>query len=417
MKKVLLISYLYPPFNQIGAKRAYFFSKYLSKLGFQVQVLSSELPENFSRWDVDCSTHQVYRIPIRDLRLVRHEKNAVLARFYQFFNDLFSPIDASARIQVEDIDFEQLSKPDIIIATGGPWHSLQIGAGLKKHWPEAKLILDYRDAWNIHDKSVAIDSLNNFGQGLDKLKAAKTLKAEKEALEVADAVIGVTQPIVENVINHPKFKSFNPENYRVIYNGFEANDDEPVYDKNQFIISYTGILRQEQEHELFLKGFEKFMQNPEVNPQDVLLLFVGSDHPRLQHLLAPFKQSSFAKQIEVTPFLDRAEVRKYQDKSSLFINFSYTGKRGIMSGKIFEYLELKKPMLIVSKNDDEMEKLLRMTETGDIGKDVESIAEILGRRYREWKENKIHYQPNAEGMDFFRNDYQVKQLAEFIESI
>lgn len=413
-KNIIIISFLFPPYNQIGARRAYFFSKYLTLLGHKVTVITSELPNEFSKWNVDTSFLDIIRLPIINMNLIKQfQKNS---RVITFFNTIFSPLEAAKRISTANLNFDKISTPDFIIATGGPWHIFELGTSIKNKFKNSKLIFDYRDAWTLYNKEVGIDSLNNFGKGIGKIKEVLMKKKEKKLLSSADAVISITRPVLENVILNPRNKKGIKN--EVIYNGFESFILNKIIKKEKFLIVYPGTIRKEQEHEIFLKGYKLFLDDPNVNSSLVDCYFIGSDHPKLQKLLLPFKRFSYQNNLKVTELIDNEMALNYQKKSSVLLNFGYTGKKGIMSGKIFEYLAIQENILVISKEHDVMEELVRKTGSGKTANSADSVYNILLDWYNEFiAKGYVEYKVNLDEVNFYKFENQVKILNKFLKKI
>lgn len=413
-KNIVILSHLFPPFNQIGAKRAYYFAKYLSELGMTVTVVSAELPEKYSKWEADCSSFDVIRFNKESKNFFSTSLlNGKFGKIFRTINFFLSPIEAGSRI---DFNPNKIEKPDVIFATGGPWQTFEYAVTLKKKYPEAKLIFDYRDPWTITDPNVSLNSLNNFGWGfIGSLKSRLLQKKEIKLLSNADAVTSVTLPVLRNVA--PLKRKQTPT--KVIFNGFDKNDYiKSSFKNNEFWITYTGILRAEQEHTFFLEAIERLFTNNPFLIDKIKFYFIGSDHIRSKDIVSKFRANKFSSNIILTTFVSNQEAKLIQSKSNILLNFSYTGKKGIMSGKIFEYLAIKKPILLISNNKDVMENLINSTNSGEVCSSPIEIEETILSWYKEWElSGLIKYTPNKVEVNKYTYKVQTKSLYDFLITI
>lgn len=413
-KNIVILSHLFPPYNKIGAKRAYYFAKYLSELGMKVTVLSAELPKEYSKWEVDCSSFEVIRFNQTSKNVLPETLlTGKTGKIFRTFNFFLSPIESESRI---DFNPSKVEEADIIFATGGPWQTFEYGALLKSKKPDAKLIFDYRDPWTITDPNVALNSLNNFGWGIiGNLKSKFLQKKEMKLLLNADAITSVTEAVLKNV--DPLITKTTPS--KVIFNGFDKNDCvESSIKKDELWITYTGILREEQEHSFFLEAVELLFTNSPDLVSKIKFNFIGSDHVRSKEIISRFKSHKFSSNFIITTFVSSKEAKLIQSRSDILLNFSYTGKKGIMSGKIFEYLAIKKPILLISNNIDVMEGLVKSTNTGQICSSPSKIEDTILSWYKEWENSgSIQYLPNKDEVNKYTYKVQAKRLYDFINTI
>ncbi len=230
-KQLVLIVYRFPPMGGIGSRRWAKFSKYLSRAGWQINVITTEYPWvdpiNWSDDVENLTGLNVIRLPtgLPPIFLRPKSKSKVFNIGLGLYRRIFFKINREKMY----LDYAGLWAEKLVIfaseyirkegvgnlVVSGPPSSLHLcGALIKAEVPSIRLILDYRDPWsNVHD--VYMKSV-----GCARTKA-QILKDEALALQVADKVVVVTQQMADEL--HQIF-SVAPEKIAVICNGFDRED-------------------------------------------------------------------------------------------------------------------------------------------------------------------------------------------------
>ena len=106
------------------------------------------------------------------------------------------------------------------------------------------------------------------------------------------------------------------------------------------------------------------------------------------------------------------------NSAQLLLQLSYKNKKGIVSSKIFQYMNSGKPILLVSNNEDIMEKIIRETNTGEICKTPEKIADYILNSYSKWENNQtLERKVNKEKLAFYSFKNQVDLLDKIISDL
>ncbi len=93
-------------------------------------------------------------------------------------------------------------------------------------------------------------------------------------------------------------------------------------------------------------------------------------------------------------------------------------ERGIYTGKVFEYLAAKRPILATGGTDDVVKELLNETSAGIDAQSVEDIKSALRKFYAEYKlSGKITYQGNAEKVNKYSYREMAKKFVDVINTI
>jgi glycosyltransferase involved in cell wall biosynthesis len=126
--------------------------------------------------------------------------------------------------------------------------------------------------------------------------------------------------------------------------------------------------------------------------------------------------SNIAKQYGLVPFEISLEKQR-ESQLLLLLKWEDSRERGVYSGKVFEYLAAKRPVLATGGTDDVITELLNETDAGIDAKSVEAIKNALRKSYAEYElGDKISYQGIAEKVNKYSYREIAKQLAEVISA-
>lgn len=233
--------------------------------------------------------------------------------------------------------------PGVIITTGPPHSTHLIGSKLKDRFA-IPWLADFRDPWT---DLFYLKSLPRRAFAIQKDQ-----KLERQVLQAADAVITTT---AKNFHQQLQKKAAKTQKFYTLYNGFDAslfaqNDTKPKNEK--FTIVFSGLLTEHQAYPDFLQSLSGFLlQNPNSNSCCVL---VGS--------IAPKMVAAFARVIPTTNlgYVSHQQAIVQIQQADLLVNFSFeqAGQSSMVSGKLFEYMATRKPILNLGDPQSEAAELL-----------------------------------------------------------
>jgi glycosyltransferase involved in cell wall biosynthesis len=375
MKKVLVITYYWPPSGGAGVQRWLKFSKYLPLSGWEPVILTIDpkyaaypaLDPSLEK-DVPAET-KVYRTKATDwFRLYGSDKSKVpsagfatnkddsfrgkISRFIRgnfFIPDPRRGWNRHAFKKACELIEEEGIKH---ILTTSPPHSTQlIGLKLKKRFPEIKWIADLRDPWtSIYYYELFYPSF--ISRKID-------LHYERSVLENADIITTVGPSLGKY------FESQVPEagnKIKIIHNGYDESDFEKMTGETPkiFTISYTGTISESYP----VDGFVTAVKEVIGKGNDILIRFTGhiSDIQKEN-----FISSLGIRQLEFKPYSDHKTVVRQMLSSSmqLMVLARDPGNRSFLPGKLFEYIASGKPILCLGPIDGDSARIL---ENGSYGK-------------------------------------------------
>lgn len=375
MKKVLIITYYWIPSGGAGVQRWVKFAKYLRDFGWEPIIYTPENPEFPSidhSFEKDISSNiEIIKTPIWEpynvYRKLTHKKDEPINAGFISENkkqgwkeklsiwirgNFLIPdprrfwIRPSVRYLTE---YLQSNSVDAVITTGPPHSMHLIGLGLKKHFPLLPWIADFRDPWTNIDFYKDL----NLTWIADKIHR----RLEKKVVCTADAVVVISQGMKE------EFALMNPKKLQVISNGYDESDiqqGETIMDE-RFSISHIGTLNGARNPQTVWKVLSEICnENPDFKV-DLQIQLVGKvDFSVLEDI----RNFGLEDQLLKIDYLSHKEAIAKQNASQvllLLINQSGNAK-GILTGKFYEYLAAKRPILAVGPTDGDAAKVL--TETG-----------------------------------------------------
>jgi len=427
-KKVLIITYYWPPSGGAGVQRCLKFVKYLPSFGIEPHVYTVENGEYPS---IDHSLEKdipreavVIKQPIWEpyplFKLISGKKkdDKVQAGFISedgkdsFVKKLSVWIRGNFLIPdprrfwiKPSVKFlkKYIKENDIdVVLSSGPPHSMHmIALALKKQFPDLKWIADFRDPWT------DIDFYKDLM--LSKWADKKHHRMEKEVLQTADEIITVGPTLQKDLEN------IRGSKVQLITNGYDEAD-YPVYEgelDKEFTLSHVGSLNKDRNHPALWKVIGGLVNS---NPQfknHLKLQFVG---PVDASLKASLEENNLLSYTEFIPPVSHSSVREYQQRSRvlmLFINRSPNAK-GLLTGKMFEYLAAKRPIIAIGPVDGDVATIFRESNLDDLidFDDQEGMKEFVLNQFEMYIQGKGHI--GSENLKRFSRKALTKELVNFL---
>ena len=364
LKKLLLVSYHFPPDAEVGGLRVQKFAKYLPLYGWEPFVLSVDeryYPrKDFERVkDVNCKVfrtkmmlnpRQTYTAlkslisfatrkkgnPTQGSSAVIDEgavelRERSVSGFKRFILSLlWLPDDRTGWILPAVIRGQVLIKKYGIetLMTTSPPHSVQIIGYLLKRITGCRWVIDFRDAWSLvlGEKRGGVNTIQRW--------------LESKVIRHADVVITATDFVRECYLK--VYPDLPREKFVCIPNGFDLEDmilaktRNPVGDEN-LTISYVGELYIERSPEVFLRAVSDLVRSGKIPLDRLKLRFIGKvrhfGRKSLQTLLSELSLSDIT---EIIDQVTHMKAMEYMVNSKILLVFSPNPFMQPM--KVFEYM-------------------------------------------------------------------------------
>jgi glycosyltransferase involved in cell wall biosynthesis len=401
MNKVLIVTYYWPPSGGAGVQRWLKFAKYLPEFGWEPIILTVD--PQFAAYPVtDYSLNEdipfglkVYTTPATDyFSIYRKDKSKIpaagfansmddtikgkLLRFIRGNFFLPDPRKGWNRYAFKKASDLISSEGIRHVITTSPPHSTQlIGLMIKKKYPEIKWIADLRDPWT---------DIYYYKQFYPTL-LSKWIDAgyEKRVLIKADRIITVgtslknTFSLKENGIEGKSV---------VLTNGYDEDDFKGIESTlpQKLTITYVGTLSDIYPVEGLISALKK-IKNEGI---DFALRFVGSVSGKTRQLILSDIPDSA---VEFLPYVIHSEAVRHMMSSSLLLLIipSHKSNKSIITGKLFEYLATRKPILCLGPADGDAAEIIKECGSGVTldYHDSEKISEYIANidRFPEISDN------------------------------
>jgi len=420
MKKVLIITYYWPPAGGPGIQRVLKFCTYLQEFGWQPVVLTVKEGEYpaldetlLDKLPADCPVYQTAALePFSIYRKMTGQNNAIptfvlteqtSASFAKkaaaFIRGNFFIPDArvgwkpfAVRKGLQVIEQENI---DLIFSTAPPMSGHLIA---KKLAAKSGLswVADFRDPWT--------DVFYYHNLKRTRLAVAVDKKLERSVLQKADAVITVSQTIVD------LFKSKVDNHYHIIANGYDERDfPQTVVEQNDtaFIINHAGHLADNQNPVALWQALQKMIAGCADFVKKLHLDFYGSIHSNVEKSIEKYDLKDFVTFHGYVPHQQIIQANQKADVL-LFVVAQCSYANGILTSKLFDYMGAQKPILGIGPVAGDASKILQQTRAGQMldWNDTQGISNFIQNVFL----GKQQFQ-NAHTIDYQRRNLTYK-LAE-----
>ena len=394
MKRVLIISYYWPPTGGSGVQRWVKFAKYLPLEGWQPVIYTPENPEQLAidktlAAEIPAEAEVIktrivepYEIYKNVLRKSGHSKeavevNPVNAQNKSFLQkaamwvrgNLFRPdprclwIGPSVRFLKK---YLQEHPVDLIVSTGPPQSMHLIGRRLAKE-TGLPWIADFRDPW----------TKIFYFKHLSMTRATEKWheKMEKKVLDEASVVVAVS-PLVQQ-----EFQQMTQTPVELITNGFDECDfDGERYREaeggpdREFCITHTGLFAADGNPTVL---WDVLAEKCVLDEDFRKALKIKTD----DSILTALREAGLERVVEDMGYQPHAVAVDEQRKASLLILplRKEPEYKAVLPGKLFEYLASWRPVLGIGQPDGAMSIILNTTKTGLVldWEDKMSIARFI----------------------------------------
>ncbi|MFN9393311.1 MAG: glycosyltransferase family 4 protein [Flavobacteriales bacterium] len=377
MRRALIISYYWPPAGGGGVQRWLKFAKYLPEFGYQPVIFIPEnadypvLDETLSG-EVHPST-EVIRLPIwepyRTFRKVSAKgdksvsagfirsarKETPITRVAQWLRgNLIIPdarrfwIGPSVRYLCQYLSEHTT---DVIISTGPP-HSMHLIAEAVSRRTGIPWLADFRDPW------VNMDNADKFR--MTRYARARHEFLERRVLRSADSVVTVSWYLSS------QYERIRQRAVCTITNGYDQTDFDgrgrPA-DSGKFIIGHYGTFGEDRNPVALWEALEQLLAEEPALARDLEIQLVG---PTDASVLASASTHRLAGCIRHVPYLSHDTIIDRMRSSAvlLVILNQNTNEEGRVTGKIFEYVASRRPVLGIGSVTSDCARVIRETGCG-----------------------------------------------------
>ena len=377
--RVLVVSMYWPPAGGAGVQRPLKLAGHLADLGHDVHVLAPDDPKWLHRDPTlvpppDVTVHRARnvgprsRLPAEELRgaqgldrALLHAQLALRGLLVPDASVLWALAAASrARTLVRRLGL------DVVLTTSPPG-SVHLAGAAARRLPGVRWVADLRDSIVLH---------SHRSRELRGEARLARLVAER-----ADAIVGASRSIADEM------RALQPRGRVVaIGNGcdFEDFDGLEYRPGNRFRITHAGSFMGRRSPRAFLDALA-------TADGDVIARFAGDFRSTDREYAAAL---GLGDRLQLLPYRSRREALALQrDSDALLLLIPDAGGRGrgVLSGKVFEYLAAERPILACVPTDGEAAALIRDVGAGVVvpPDDVEATAAALAELEAKWRAGEL----------------------------
>jgi len=423
-KKLLIITYYWPPAGGPGVQRWLKFVKYLPDFNVQPIVY---IPENPTYPIIDAALES----EVSEKAVILKNKIFEPYQLASFFSKkntkkISSGIIPNQRKQsflqktllwvrgnifIPDARFLWV-KPSVkylkkyiqennidTIVTSGPPHSLHlIGLQLKQDL-DIKWIADFRDPWTTIGYHKAL-KLSDYAEKKHK-------QLEHRVLNAADTII------VTSKTTKTEFQAITSKPIEVITNGYDVENVAKQSLDEKFTLAHIGSFLSERNPRILWKALKELVkENPDFK-NDFQLKLIGAISQEVLDAISEFKLQDYVLNLG---YVSHQEAVEHQRKSQvlLLIEIDSEETKSIIPGKLFEYLVSERPIIAIGPEDSDFAEIITSTNTGVFFKydEKKRLKALLLEYYNQYKNQNLKV--NAVGLQQYSRKNLTQQLANIV---
>jgi glycosyltransferase involved in cell wall biosynthesis len=419
MRMALFLTYVYPPSPLVGARRPGGLAKYLPEFGWDVVVITTKLPgqtrsadkvietdfrDRLPDWkrrfglDPDQGLHEQVGLPLSTRRKadLPHTRVINLLKAILTFPDSTTGWIPFATEAVRE--FKGLREIDAIITSSPPVTCMLLGRRLKallgKPW-----IADFRDLW--------VDGITH-----SYLKPIEA-QIEKRALAHADALVTVSDEWAARL-----HKRYGDKPVFSIPNGYDPDDfalpAPPLTE--QFTITYTGRLYcGRRDPTPLFRVIRELIDEDSLPATKLRLRFYGPLESWLPSVVHGYRLEDIT---DVHLSVPREQALRLQRESQILLLLGWDDPRetGWHTGKLYEYLGSKRPILTLGGTPGALTQVLAHTKAGVHVQSDRELKDFLVTAYAEFAHNKhVSYQGDADAVAQYTHREMARKFSAVLD--
>lgn len=425
-KKVLIITYYWPPAGGPGVQRWLKFVKYLPDFDIEPIVYIPENP-NYPIVDTQLASEinpniiilknkisEPYKLAgffskkstntISSGIIPNKRKQSFLDKFLLYIRGNFFIPDARVgwvKPSVSYLENYLIANPVDLIITTGPPHSLHlIGLELKKKL-NCKWLADFRDPWTTIGYHKELK--------LTQASKEKHLQLEREVLNSANHIL-VTSPTTKK-----EFSKLTTKSISVITNGYDVEYIEKKPMDSKFSIAHIGSFLSDRNPRIFWKALSELIKENKDFRDDFELKLIGKVSQEILDVISEFKLSDYLNNLGYLSH-NEALIQQKSSQVLLLVEINSDETVGIIPGKLFEYMAAERPILAIGPEDADFAQIIKETNSGTFFtyEQKDEIKEQILKLYDLYKQNELKVY--AMGLQYYSRKKLTEKLANIIKN-
>ena len=427
MKKVLIITYYWPPSGGSGVQRWTKFAKYLPSLGWQCVVYTPENPEMPSvdhslEADIPKETivikrhiteiYSIYRSltgrksSTKEVNPINHQKKSLLQRGMMFLRgNCFIPDPRVSWVRPSTrflVDYLRENPVDVIVSTGPPQSMHLIGRNVSLA-TGIPWVADFRDPWTriFYFKHL---SLSGWAQ-------RKHCRLEQQVLDDATRVVAVS-PLVQD-----EFREMTSTPVSLITNGFDEQDFSSFPEPDGFFnLTHTGLFASDGNPEALWRVLARLCGEDREFSRLLRIRLVGKNDTQI---LDSIRGAGLGDNL-VDRGYQSHDVAVAEQKNATILALPLRKEpeyRATLPGKLFEYLGSRRPVLGIGQTDGAMARVLADTGAGETfeWEDEKGIEIFIRTHWKKYLSGERDFENTQ--IERYSRSSTTRQMAALLEEV
>lgn len=422
-KRVLIVTYYFPPRLHVASLRLRGLAKYLPEFGWAPLILTAALPgapdQRFqviqTPYPGDATSLLKKKLHLRPDKgfqeqvgiplAIRQGKRSFTSKVMTFVKGVIAYPDEQKGWHPfavkTGIELLQEGNFNALISSSGPMVTHLIAKDLKArhHIP---WIADLRDLWT-QDHYYPYGFLRKWCER----------RLELKTLSWADALVTVSEPLAEKLST-----LYRKKPVFAIPNGFDPDEARSAPLTKAFTITHTGQLyRGKRDPGLLLKALHELITERVIDPNAPKVRFFGPTQYWLEQEIKRHRLEEIAKQYGIVP-REVALMKQRESQVLLLLNWDDPREQGVYTGKIFEYLAARRPILAIGGVKGVVGELLEETGAGVHISNLLDLEEVLRSWYREYEiRGQVPYQGRDDQIAKYSHHEMARKFARVLNSV
>jgi glycosyltransferase involved in cell wall biosynthesis len=415
--KLLLVTRHFPPSGGGGVQRPLKFATHLPALGIETHVLAPDVPgEAPADAELELPTQAwIHRVRYIGPSGGRPSEALLEKQGVARVGTQAALLGRRLLVPDENVPWSTVALPvairlvrregiDVVLTTSPPPSLHLLGAAVKRT-TGAAWVADLRDPL------VSNPHRRGYESRLARLKETSVGGVARLVASRANAIVAASDAIAEEM------RALEPKGKVVtIANGCDFDDFAGLehHPSDRLRITHTGHFHGKRDPKPFLRALA------ESGLDDVVVRFAGEFRAADREYA---EELGLGDRVELLGSVSRRhslELQRDSDVLLLLIPESGGRGRGVLTGKIFEYLAAERPILAAVPPDGAAARLVRDTGAGVVAPsdDVDALREALLELHRRWREGSLEGTPlSAEWRQRLSRGERVEELADVLRSV
>lgn len=394
-EKIVIVSTFFPPKNHIATRRISAFATYLKEYFDVIVITHTEKEDYIDFGSKDLKVFYLSNGFLDKILNLDNKKSFISRVFILIFRKIFTILNIefyfSWQKKAEDLLSSIIEKenPKFILSSYMPASSHEACFNVLKNNNKIFWIADMRDEMSEHP-SLTYNQRRHY------------INIEKKYSKRINLITSVSQPILKQFEkNMPEVKHFIE-----VRNGYDHAINLSYKKGKKLRLGYFGTFYGDIKPDNFFSALNMS------NFKDKIEVFIAC---RAHNFEIPIELRANVKLMDFMPYEESIKMMGEMDANILILPLS--NRKGVYSGKLFDYLSSNRPILGLVDSEDVAADLIR-EYNGDYLVKPDNIDDILvglNKLFADWEAGRINV--FKQNLDLLHRKQQVKKLVNFLTNV